>query len=72
VRVSDVISHLRLDLFPQIALVIFLAVFAAVVIRTYARRRRDEFEHAANLPLDDSPAISARHGDTGAHKGAKP
>ena len=54
-RLSDIMAGLDLTIFPQIALVIFLGVFAAVVGRALSRSRRAELEHAASLPLDDGP-----------------
>lgn len=49
---SDVLSHLRLDLFPTIALVVFLLVFAGIVIKTLFSPK-SEMQEAARVPLDD-------------------
>jgi cbb3-type cytochrome oxidase subunit 3 len=54
-RLSDIMAGLDLTVFPQVALVIFLTVFAAVIARTLRRSRRAELTHAAMLPLDDGP-----------------
>ena len=40
--------------FIEIALVIFFAVFVAIVIYVFFFRKKDSFEHQRNLPLDDS------------------
>lgn len=49
---SDVVSGAGLHLYAEVALIIFLAVFLAIVVRVlFARRSR--YEHEANLPLED-------------------
>jgi cbb3-type cytochrome oxidase subunit 3 len=53
-------SQAGLWIFPAIALVLFLAVFVAVVARTFTKRFRKEGEEAAQLPLaDDAPLAPA-------------
>lgn len=52
-RLSDIMSRLELSFYPQVALVIFLVVFASVMIRTFSRSRAGAFDHAASLPLED-------------------
>jgi len=42
-----------LAIWPQLALVIFFAVFVAVVFRVFQRSRVEEFKRAAMLPLDE-------------------
>lgn len=49
---TDVMSAMRLSQYPTIALVIFLAAFAAILLQALAKRR-SEVEHEANMPLDD-------------------
>ena len=39
--------------YTEVALVLFLAVFAAVAIRHGGKRRADEHAHCAQLPLSD-------------------
>ena len=46
-----------IGLFPSISLVIFLALFAFVVIYVI-RKGRPHWEKAANIPLDDSKVYS--------------
>ncbi len=59
---SDVLSHLRLDLFPTVALIVFLLVFAAVVIRTLFSPA-SEMQAAARVPLeDDEPPTPVSEG----------
>lgn len=65
--ITDVISQMRLHVFPQIALVLFLLVFVAVLIRLFVRRSRVEFEHASRLPLEDDAVTGARSGGDVSH-----
>ena len=52
---TDLMSGMSLSTYPQVALVIFLIVFASVVARTYSRRRPAHFDRLAAMPLDDAP-----------------
>jgi len=62
---TDIMSHSDLALFPQIALLIFLAVFASMTMRVFlSPRRRERYARAAALPLDDGrTAPSNAQGD---------
>lgn len=53
-RLSDIMGHLDLAVYPIVAMVIFLGVFAGVCLRMFRRGRRDEFRNAAALPLEDT------------------
>ena len=54
-RLSDVMSHTDLATYPKIALVIFLAVFASVLVRLF-RTPREEFERNGRMALgEDRP-----------------
>ncbi|MGF1511671.1 MAG: cbb3-type cytochrome oxidase subunit 3 [Myxococcota bacterium] len=50
-RLSELMSSMDLSFYPQVALVIFLAVFIGVVVRLFTRK--EEYERAARLPLED-------------------
>jgi cbb3-type cytochrome oxidase subunit 3 len=52
---SDVMSGSGLHVFAEIGLVLFLLLFAGVLIYTFAKRNRDTFERARHAPLDDAP-----------------
>jgi cbb3-type cytochrome oxidase subunit 3 len=57
-KLSDIMGNAGLSMYAQVALVIFLAVFIAVTIRTWAPSRRREMDEAAMLPLNDElPAV---------------
>lgn len=52
-RMSDIVGNMDLATYPQIALVIFLVVFAAVSWRALRKRHAAEYARAAQLPLED-------------------
>jgi hypothetical protein len=52
-RLSDLISSLSPTQYTELALVLFLAVFAAVAIRHGGKRRASEHAACAQLPLAD-------------------
>lgn len=53
IRISELVSKLTPSDFAQLALVLFFAVFVAVAIRHGGKRRREEHEACARLPLMD-------------------
>lgn len=50
-RLSDVMSNAGLAGYAVVALVLFLVVFVAIVVRVFLSK--DEFAHASRMPLDD-------------------
>ena len=56
-----------IDVFPVVSLIVFLAVFAAAIVRTLRIGRR-ELAHLASLPLDGGePGPAAGDGRDGAN-----
>lgn len=55
-RLSELVSSLTPSQFTQIALVLFIAVFVAVVWRHGGKRRAREHAACAQLPLADDVA----------------
>jgi hypothetical protein len=53
---SELMSSMDLAVYPQVALVIFLAVFASVTWRIFTQRGREECRAMAVLPLEEDPA----------------
>ena len=53
IRFSDLVSALSPANYTELALVLFLAVFAAVAIRHGGKRRAAEHAECARMPLDD-------------------
>lgn len=52
-RLSEVMSELNLTLYPEIALVMFLCIFAGVVRYVIVGHKRDRWEAARHMPLVD-------------------
>lgn len=55
-RLSDLMSGVSLSTFTEVATVIFLFVFAAIVFRTFRRNSAGVQSHLAQLPLADDTA----------------
>lgn len=53
IRFSELVSALSPTHFTQIALLLFVAVFAAVTVRHAGKRRATEHAECAQLPLAD-------------------
>ena len=52
-RLADVVSGSGLAVYAEIALLLFLAVFVAVVVRVFSPKRAADLEAARRLPLED-------------------
>lgn len=52
-RLSELMSNMDLAFYPQIALVIFFALFIGVLFRVFSKSKARDYEEAARLPLDD-------------------
>lgn len=61
-RLSDIMGNSGLALFAEIALILFVVVFVAIVIRIFTARRSD-MDRNARLPLEDGerPAKEKNH-----------
>ncbi len=61
---TDLMSGMKLTVFPQIALVIFVVTFIAIIIRVICYPRA-EITHNLNLPLSDEHTAAQRpaHGE---------
>jgi len=57
-RLSDIMSHMDLTVYPEIALVIFLGVFGAVVLRL-CRAGGSRLQDHAGMALDECPIVNA-------------
>lgn len=55
-KLSDIMGNAGLSMYAQVALVLFLGVFIAITIRTFAPSRRRELAEAAMIPLNDGPS----------------
>jgi cbb3-type cytochrome oxidase subunit 3 len=53
IRLSELVSALTPSGYAELALVIFLIVFAAIAVRHGGKRRAIEHAACAQMPLDD-------------------
>jgi hypothetical protein len=61
-KLSDVVAHAGLSLYAELALVLFLIVFAAVLIRLYLPGQSAELEAQRMLPLEPETPAKPREG----------
>lgn len=61
---SDIMGHMDLSVYPQIGLVIFLAVFGLVVARLMGRASAAKSREHALIPLADEPVRSISRTET--------
>lgn len=62
-RLSDIMSNAGLAGYAEIALILFMVAFIAIVIRIFWPGRRKEMQAAARMPLDDERPQEPRTGD---------
>lgn len=53
-KLSDVMSHMGLSSYAEVALLIFFAVFVGIAVYVLRSDKQGVFDRAARLPLDDS------------------
>lgn len=58
-RLTDIMSRLDLSVYPQIALVMFLIIFAAAMKHVFSRARTEEFRRGSTLPLESDDQLPA-------------
>lgn len=59
---TDVMSNSGLAGYAVVAMILFMAVFVAIVLRIFAPWRKREMDEASRLPLDDGDDARARPG----------
>jgi cbb3-type cytochrome oxidase subunit 3 len=52
-KLSDIMGAAGLSAYAEIAMIIFIVVFVAVLIRIFAPGRRRSYDDAGRMPLDD-------------------
>jgi cbb3-type cytochrome oxidase subunit 3 len=57
-RLSDIMSALRLSTYAEVALVLFILAFVAITVHVFRRKNAAEWELARHLPLEDAPPAS--------------
>jgi len=60
---SEIMAQAGLEKFAEVGLVLFLVLFAGILIYTFRRRNKARFDRARRMPLDDAPTKEngARH-----------
>jgi cbb3-type cytochrome oxidase subunit 3 len=61
-KLSDIVAHAGLALYAEVALVLFVLVFLAVMLRTWRPSRREELESLKMLPLETDRPAGPREG----------
>jgi len=59
-RLSEIMSHAGLSTYAEVALVIFLIAFLLIAVGIFAPSRKQEFDAASRMPLDDVHPQSPR------------
>jgi cbb3-type cytochrome oxidase subunit 3 len=54
-RLAEIMSAAGLQVFAEIGLVLFLAIFAGVLVYTFTKRNSATFDRARTAPLHDAP-----------------
>lgn len=62
-RLSDIIGHMNLAIWPSIGLIIFLTIFFFVLRRVFSRRRTESYAAAKLIPLRDDAITLRGKGD---------
>jgi cbb3-type cytochrome oxidase subunit 3 len=57
---SDVMSNLKLSVFAEVPLVIFVVLFAGVCVRVFWLSSKSEMDTAARMPLSEFEPSEAR------------
>jgi cbb3-type cytochrome oxidase subunit 3 len=64
VHLTDVMGHAGLAGYAIVAMILFMLAFGGIVWRIFRRSRRDEYERAGRLPLEDDAPPSRSPGDS--------
>ena len=54
-KLSEIMSAAGLQVFAEIGLVLFVAIFGGVLVYTFTKKNRAIFESARTAPLRDAP-----------------
>ena len=56
-RLSELMSAADLDFWPQVALLMFMAIFVGVLVKTFSKSQQKNHEEASKLPLEDDEDV---------------
>jgi cbb3-type cytochrome oxidase subunit 3 len=57
-RLSDIMSAMHLSSYAEVAMVLFMAAFAAIVFHVFGRDHADEWEAARQMPLEEDSQLA--------------
>jgi cbb3-type cytochrome oxidase subunit 3 len=57
-RLAEIMGAAGLQVFAEIGLVVFVVLFAGVLVYTFTKRNRAAFERARVAPFDEAPRAS--------------
>ncbi len=52
-RLSDIMGAANLSVYAEIAMILFIVAFIAIVIRIFSPGRQQMYDAASRMPLDD-------------------
>ena len=52
-RLSDIMGAANLSVYAEIAMILFIVAFIALVVMTFAPGRQKTYDAASRMPLDD-------------------
>ena len=52
-RLSDIMGAANLSVYAEIAMILFIVAFIAIVVMTFAPGRQKTYDAASRMPLDD-------------------
>ena len=52
-RLSDIMGAANLSVYAEIAMILFIVAFIAIVIRIFSPGRQQTYDAASRMPLDD-------------------
>jgi cbb3-type cytochrome oxidase subunit 3 len=61
-KLSDIMSHAGLSIYAEIAMILFIIVFVAVLVRLWRPSKRAELESQRLLPFDTDVPAEKREG----------
>lgn len=62
-KLSDIMSAMQLATYAEVALLLFVAAFAAIGVHVFRARNRDAWERARHLPLEGDAAPGPQRSD---------
>lgn len=58
---SDIMGHMDLSVYPQVGLIIFLTIFAGMMVRTFSRAKRQDYVRIGSMAIEDPTPVGTGH-----------